>query len=174
MSNDSAEAVKKESIVKFLTFRLSGEEYGMPILKVREIVGLQEITRIPRSPVWILGVINLRGQMLPVVDIKIKCGLHAEKSHARNCIIVTEIDTGEKKFSMGILVDEVNEVVGIKEDQIEPSPNFSANLHSEFILGMGKIANRIVILLDIDRVLYEGDMTQFTVDQNTLPQNPKV
>jgi purine-binding chemotaxis protein CheW len=145
-------------IEQFLTFKLALEEYGVPILKVKEIVGLQDITPIPRSPDWILGVINLRGLMLPVVDLKKKCGLHPTEANIRNCIVVADVVSPNKSFSMGILVDEVEEVVSINQDQIEPSPHFSAKLKSDYLLGLGKSGKRIIILLDLDRVLLDSEV----------------
>ena len=103
-----------------------------------------------------MGVINLRGIMLPVVDLKKKCGLHATEANFRNCIVVADVVSPTKTFSMGIMVDEVEEVISFQEGQIEPPPSFSAKLKGEYLLGLGKVGKRIVILLDMDRVLLDS------------------
>lgn len=134
---------------KYLTFVLGEEEYGLEILKVREIIGLMEITTVPQTPEFIKGVINLRGKVIPVIDLRLKFGMAEAEPTEETCIIVVDIDD----TLMGILVDTVSEVLDIATGEIEPPPAFSSDISTEFILGMGKIKGNVKILLDINRVL---------------------
>ena len=142
---------------KYLTFSLGGEEYGIGILKVKEIIGLMTITPIPQTPQHIKGVINLRGKVIPVIDLRLKFGIEAMDYTERTCIIVTEIATVNNKIAMGIVVDSVSEVLNIKAAEIEDTPNFGTLLDTSYILGMAKIGQNVKILLDIDRVFNERD-----------------
>ncbi len=134
---------------KYLTFVLGEEEYGLEILKVREIIGVMEITSVPQTPEFIKGVINLRGKVIPVIDLRLKFSMEPAEYTEETCIIVVDIG----KALMGILVDTVSEVLDIAVDQIEPPPSFGSKIQTEFILGMGKIKGKVKILLEIDKVL---------------------
>ncbi len=139
---------------KYLTFQLKGEVYGLEILKVQEIIGLMKVTRVPRAPEFVRGVINLRGKVIPVVDLRLKFGLEATADTEKTCIIVVQVaQPAGGKVTMGIIVDEVSEVLNIAGDQIEPAPEFGAAVDTAFILGMGKVAQKVVMLLDVDKVL---------------------
>ena len=144
---------------KYLTFALGPEEFGLEILKVREIIGYMEITAVPQTPAYVRGVINLRGQVIPVVDLRAKFAMTTEETTTETCIIVVETKQGQEKFNTGIVVDRVRDVLDITADQIEDAPSFGATVESSFILGMGKIADSVKILLDIDRVLGSTDLT---------------
>jgi len=143
---------------KYLTFSLAGEEYGIGILKVKEIIGLMPITQVPKTPEHIRGVINLRGKVIPVVDLRLKFNLQTTADTERTCIIVTEIVACGNKISMGIVVDSVSEVVNIKIGEIEDTPNFGAKLNTAYILGMAKINQSVKILLDIDKVMSNDEL----------------
>jgi purine-binding chemotaxis protein CheW len=146
---------------KYLTFALGKEEYGLEILKVREIIGFMEITAVPRTPGYVKGVINLRGQVISVVDLRAKFAMASAEKTEETCIIVVEIQGEEgRKLSTGIVVDRVSEVLNIAADNIEPAPEFGAAVDTRFILGMGKIAQSVKILLDIDRVLSAGEIEE--------------
>ncbi|MGV8057196.1 MAG: chemotaxis protein CheW [Smithellaceae bacterium] len=145
---------------KYLTFSLAGEEYGIGILKVKEIIGLMTITPIPQTPQHIKGVINLRGKVIPVVDLRLKFGIEAMDYTERTCIIVVEIASGPSKISMGIVVDSVSEVLNIKAAEIEDTPNFGTRLDTAYILGMAKIGKTVKILLDIDKVMNSKEIEQ--------------
>lgn len=145
---------------KYLTFSLGGEEYGIGILKVKEIIGLMTITPIPQTPEHIKGVINLRGKVIPVVDLRLKFGIAAMDYTERTCIIVTEISSGTKKIPMGIVVDSVSEVLNIKAVEIEDTPSFGSRLDTAYILGMAKIGQSVKILLDIDKVMGGREIEQ--------------
>jgi len=138
---------------KYLTFQLGAEVYGIEILKVQEIIGLMNVTHVPRTPPFVRGVINLRGKVIPVVDLRVKFGLDAKDDTERTCIIVVQVACADHRITMGILVDEVSEVLYIDNSQIEPPPSLGITVDTTFILGMGKVGEKVVMLLDVDRVL---------------------
>ncbi len=139
---------------KFLTFQLQKEEYGLEILKVREIMGLMDITTVPQTPGYVRGVINLRGQVIPVVDLRLKFGMNEGEDDKRTCIIVVDVNG----LMMGIVVDTVSEVMDIDGGSIEETPSFGTKLDTDYILGMGKVQGKVKILLDIDRVLTSEEL----------------
>ncbi|HPG37947.1 MAG TPA: chemotaxis protein CheW [bacterium] len=134
---------------KYLTFVIANEEYGLQINRVKEINGLMPITRVPRTPKHILGVINLRGKIVSVMDMRVKFGMEQIAATQETCIIVVQTKYGEK----GILVDKVSEVINIQAEEIEPVPEFGVSINTDYILGIGKTATNVIILLDIDKVL---------------------
>jgi purine-binding chemotaxis protein CheW len=144
---------------KYLTFTLAGEEYGTGILKVKEIIGIMPITTIPRMPAYVKGVINLRGKVIPVIDLRLKFAMEEAEHTERTCIIVVEITGGTGRLLIGIIVDSVSEVLNVKGVDIEDTPSFGAKLDTEYILGMAKTGGRVKILLDIDRVLSSEELT---------------
>ena len=141
---------------KYLTFALGKEEYGLEILKVREIIGWLDITALPRTPSYVKGVVNLRGQVIVVVDLRAKFQMDATPKTDQTCIIVVEIAHAGRKLSTGIIVDRVSEVLEIPGENIEDPPTFGTAIATDFILGMGKVGEAVKILLDIDKVL-DGD-----------------
>jgi len=138
---------------KYLTFTLAGEEYGIGILKVKEIIGMMPVTMVPQTPEYVKGVVNLRGKVIPVVDLRLKFGMAAMDYTERTCIVVVEIQRGPAKVMTGIVVDSVSEVLNIKSAEVEETPNFGGQVSIDYILGMAKMGSGIKILLDIDRVL---------------------
>jgi purine-binding chemotaxis protein CheW len=142
---------------KYLTFALAREEYGLEILKVREIIGYMDITAVPHTPSHIKGVINLRGQVIPVVDLRTKFGMETVEVTDETCIIVVEITQSGRKSNTGIVVDRVQEVLDVAGENIEEAPQFDASVNTDFILGMGKIGASVKILLDINKVLCGSD-----------------
>ena len=143
---------------KYLTFALGQEEYGLEILKVREIIGYVDVTAIPQTPDYVKGVINLRGQVIPVIDLRSKFGMETVERTEETCIIVVEITQDDRNISTGIIVDKVQEVLDIAGGNIEEAPEFGSNVDTDFILGMGKIGESVKILLDIDKVLSGVDV----------------
>jgi len=144
---------------KYLTFSLAGEEYGIGILKVREIIGMMSITPVPQTPEFVKGVINLRGKVIPVIDLRLRFGLDATAYTERTCIIVVEIHGESGSIPMGIVVDAVSEVLNIRSADIENTPSFGVKLNTDFILGMAKTEGGVKILLDIDKVLGAFQLT---------------
>jgi len=147
----SEKALRREG--KYLTFTLAGEEYGAGILKIKEIIGIIAITPVPQTPDYVKGVINLRGKVIPVIDLKLKFGMPPIEYTERTCIIIIEIKKEAGHILVGFLVDAVSEVLNIKEADIEDTPNFGTLLNTDFILGMAKSGGAVKILLDIDRVM---------------------
>jgi purine-binding chemotaxis protein CheW len=138
---------------KYLTFLIGKEEFGVGVLKVREIMGIQDITAVPQTPAYLKGVINLRGKVIPVVDLRLKFGLPAIEYTKRTCIIVAQVKGAADSLLMGIVVDEVSEVLTLTAADIEDTPDFGANVETHYILGMAKTKGRVKILLDINQVL---------------------
>ncbi len=156
---DKNDASTYERAGKYLTFRLAAEEYGLEILKVREIIGLMNITQVPRTPEYIRGVINLRGKVIPVLDLRNKFGMGKTEDTEETCIIVVEVNLEDESVMMGTVVDAVSEVLDIQADEIEDAPAFGIDVDTKFILGIGKVKNEVKILLDIDEVLTAHDLT---------------
>jgi purine-binding chemotaxis protein CheW len=138
---------------KYLTFRLAKEEYGVGILHVQEIIGMMAVTHVPRTPAYVRGVINLRGRVIPVVDLRLKFGMEGKEDTERTCIIVVEIPGASGAVTTGFIVDEVSEVLDIAASDIEDAPEFGAGLDTAFILGIAKMKGSVKILVDINRVL---------------------
>jgi len=143
---------------KYLTFQLANEEFGIRVLKVREIMGLQEVTAVPQTPAHIKGVINLRGKVVPVVDLRLKFGIPAAEYTQRTCIIVTQVQGELSTILMGIVVDGVSEVLNLAGGEIEDTPDFGEQVAGQYLLGMAKVKGKVKILLDIDRVLSSQEL----------------
>ena len=143
---------------KYLTFTLADEEYGIGILKIKEIIGMMTITTVPQTPEFVKGVINLRGKVIPVIDLRLRFGMESMDYTERTCIIVVEIDGKVGTVQIGIVVDSVSEVLNIKADEIDDTPTFGTKLNTDYILGMAKMEGGVKILLDINRVLKAGEI----------------
>lgn len=141
---------------KFLTFCLGREEYGLPILAVREIIGLIDVTPLPQTPSYVKGVINLRGKIIPVIELRARFGLPAVEYTPETCILVVEVSGDEESntsaYQLGVIVDTVREVLDINRTNIEPPPNFGTSIPLSAIQGMGKVKDKVVILLNINSV----------------------
>lgn len=140
---------------KYLTFTLSDGTYGVEILKVREIFGMMDITRVPQTPEFVKGVINLRGRVIPVVDLRLKFGLEKAEFTEETCIVV--VDVGSQ---VGLIVDTVQEVLDIPDADIDPPPPLGLGVQTDFILGMGKVKDEVKTLLNVDRILAPEEMSQ--------------
>ena len=143
---------------KYLTFKLADEEYGIGILKIKEIIGMMPITSVPQTPDFVKGVINLRGKVIPVLSLRLKFGIEEETHTDRTCIVVVETPGQAGDILIGIVVDTVSEVLNIKGKNIEETPTFGTKLDTEYILGMAKLEGGVKILLDIDQVLNTEDI----------------
>lgn len=143
---------------KYLTFFLAGEEYCISILKIKEIIGMMPITSVPRTPDFVKGVINLRGKVISVIDLRLRFHMPAMEYAERTCIVVVEINGQSDTVKIGIVVDAVSEVLNIKPEDIEDPPAFGTRLNTDYILGMAKVGSGVKILLDIDRVLGADEM----------------
>lgn len=145
---------------KYLTFKLANEEYGLEILKVREIIGLIDITELPRTPEYVKGVINLRGKVIPVIDLRLRFGLDEAEYTEKTCTIVVEIKENGIDVQIGVIVDEVSEVLNVSTEDLQETPKFGISINTDFILGMAKSQNAVRTLLDIDKVLTAQELVQ--------------
>ena len=143
---------------KYFTFTLADEEYGIGILKIKEIIGMMPITTVPQTPEFVKGVINLRGKVIPVMDLRLRFGMEAIDYNDRTCIIVVEIEGAAGTIQIGLVVDTVSEVLNINSEDIEKAPTFGAKLNTDYILGMAKMEGGVKILLDIDQVISEEEI----------------
>jgi chemotaxis signal transduction protein len=143
---------------QYLTFSMADEECAVPVLRVREIIEYDTLTRVPSTPTWIRGVINLRGGVVPVVDLATKFGLPERPVTNRTCIVIVEIDVDEQRVLAGILADAVSRVVEIASAEIEPAPSFGTAIRVDYLLGMARSGKKFALLLDIDRVLSTGEL----------------
>jgi purine-binding chemotaxis protein CheW len=144
---------------KYLTFILAEEEYGISILKIKEIIGMMAVTTVPQTPEFVKGVINLRGKVIPVMDLRLRFGMEAIDYTDRTCIVVVEIEATVGTVQIGLVVDSVSEVLNIKSEDIEDAPAFGAKLSTDYILGMAKIEGGVKILIDIDKVLSANEIS---------------
>jgi purine-binding chemotaxis protein CheW len=144
---------------KFLSFSLGREDYGLEIMKVREIIRYVDVTPVPRVPNYVDGVINLRGQVIPVINLRRKFGMADGERTEETCIIVVDVHTDGRRINTGIVVDRVNEVLPIAAEQIDEPPSFDSSVSTQFILGIGKVGKTMKILLSIDEVLTTDDLT---------------
>ena len=149
MTSTSATAERRQH----LAFVLGGGDYAVGILKVKEILQYEEITAVPSTPRSIRGVINLRGRVVPVVDLAVKCGMPKTPVTRRTCILVVEAELGGAATVMGLMADSVSEVIDLGPDEIEPTPAFGAGIRVDYLLGMGRFGRKLILLLDIDRML---------------------
>lgn len=147
---------------QYLTFYIAGEEYGVGILQAKEILQYTTITKVPRMPSYICGVINLRGSVVPVIDLSEKFGLGPSEISRWTCIVITEVEFGGERTIMGMLVDRVSQVMDLGPDEVETPPAFGTDIRVDYLIGMGKIGSRFVLLLDVDRVLSESDILDVT------------
>jgi purine-binding chemotaxis protein CheW len=143
---------------KYLTFHLAGEDYGIDIVFVTEIIGIQKITEVPDMPESIKGVINLRGKVIPVMDVRLRFKLKEREYDERTCIVVVDINT----TPVGLVVDEVSEVADIPKKDIEPPPQTGRGKKSRYLKGMGKMGDEVKILLDVEKLLYDEELEQIT------------
>ncbi|MBN1292890.1 MAG: purine-binding chemotaxis protein CheW [Candidatus Latescibacteria bacterium] len=155
---ESTNGVCKAQAGKYLTFMLADEEYGLEILKVKEIIGMMDITVLPQTPDFVKGVINLRGKVIPVIDLRLKFMMPEIGYSEKTCIIVVEIRHSVGTMQIGIIVDQVSEVLNVTSEELEATPKFGVSLDTDFILGMAKSGRKIITLLDIGRVLVAEDI----------------
>jgi len=157
----------QEEQQQYLTFMLSGETYAIGILRIKEIIQYGQLTEVPRMPDFILGVINLRGAVVPVIDLSARFGKPPTSIGRRNCIIIIEVAIGEETQSVGVMVDTVNAVLEIPACEIEPAPTFGTHIRADFIAGMGKINGKFVIILNIQHVLSMDNMAELATAGST-------
>ncbi|MGM0608099.1 MAG: chemotaxis protein CheW [Candidatus Muiribacteriota bacterium] len=153
VENRKAQFEESMDSAKYLTFKLEKETYGLPILRVQEIIGMMKITKFPKAPDYVRGVINLRGKVIPVVELRKKFCVQSVEDDDKTCIIVLSLNDDSGGIRQGIIVDEVSEVMDIENTKIEQPPDFGSQQQEEFITGVGKTNDKVIILLDVDKLL---------------------
>jgi len=156
-SESNSPAMADNRSGRYLAFRLGKEDFAIQVLKVREIVGIQDITSVPHMPAYVKGVINLRGKVIPVVDLRLKFGLPEREYTQRTCIIVVQVHRGGVPIQTGLIVDEVSEVLNLAAGEIEDTPDFGEDVSTPYLLGMAKVKGNVKMLLDIDQVLTNSE-----------------
>ena len=153
---------------QYLGFHLAGEECAVSILRVREIIEYEAVTRVPGTPPWVRGVMNLRGSVVPVIDLAVKLGLPETVVTKRTCIVVSEVDLDGERVVMGVVADAVSQVMDLAASEIEPPPAFGTAVRVDYLLGLGRLKDRFVLLLDIDRVLSAAELLRVTADAGAM------
>jgi purine-binding chemotaxis protein CheW len=148
-----------EDQTQYLTFFIAEEEYAIGILRVREIIQYDTVTRVPRMPGWIRGVINLRGGVVPVLDLGVKLGLPVAAVTKETCIVITELDVDGEQGLLGVVADRVSQVIDLPPSDVEPAPAFGTRIRVDYLLGMGKAGKKFVLILDTDKVLSSDELT---------------
>jgi len=155
---------------QFLTFKLDNEVFALDISKVREVLDFTTITKVPRTPEFMRGVINLRGSVVPVVDLRLKFGMAKTEQTVNTCIIITEVTVDNETTILGALADSVQEVLDLEPEHIEPAPKIGTRLNTEFIKGMGKRDGNFIIILDVDKVFSTDELALVQSAQNEMPE----
>ncbi|HEV2195449.1 MAG TPA: chemotaxis protein CheW [Candidatus Acidoferrum sp.] len=158
---------------QYLTFFLADEEYAVNIQKVKEIIEYSSITKVPKVPRWIRGVINLRGNVVPVVDLAVRFGLDERPTTKTTCIVIVEVQQDAEKTVMGVIADAVNQVIELNAQDIEEPPAFGTRVRLEYLAGMGKLGKKFALILNIDRVLSEAELLTVAGLPNELADVPK-
>jgi len=160
-------ATEINETVQYLTFKLADEVFALDVAKVREILEITTITKIPQTPDFMRGVINLRGSVVPVIDMRLKFGMSATEQTVNTCIIVVEVTLEGETSVLGALADSVQEVIEMEPEQIEPAPHIGTRLNTEFIKGMGKHEGSFIMILDVDKVFSEGEIAAVLQSSDT-------
>ena len=168
--NNEIASAQQDLVMKYLTFLLGEKSYAISILKIKEILEYGSVTPIPKMPDFICGAINLRGKLVPVIDLLERLGNGKSKIEKRSCIVIVEMKFSNEVLSIGVIVDTVSKVMDFKNSDIETAPSFGGTVETDFIEGMGKIDEDFVIILNIDRVLSLDDLTLLADSKKTSPQ----
>lgn len=160
--NGLADKAHDEDRIKYLTFNVCGGIYGVGISAIKEIIEYPSLTRVPMTPPFIRGVINLRGNVVPVIDMAVRLGKESQAASKRTCVIIVELDSDDEKTDVGFVVDAVNAVVDIPDEDIEAAPAFGADIRTDFIIGMGKRNDNFVVVLGLERVLSIDELAKLT------------
>jgi len=169
--NTEIAAAKDDQLQQYLTFQVGKEKLAIGILDVNEIIEISNVTRVPMTPDYIRGVINLRGNVVPVIDLAARLGHQVSELSKRSCIVLVEVEAGEEAQIIGMLVDQVNEILEIPEENIQPAPDFGSDIRTEFIQAMGRVGDDFIILLAINRVLSVAELAQLRQVSDTHPTN---
>lgn len=162
-------ATETVELTQFLTFKLEEEVFAVDVSQAQEVLEVTAITRVPRTPEFMTGVINLRGSVVPVVDLRLKFSMEKAERTIDTCIVVMEVYLGKETVVLGALVDSVQEVIELEPGQIEPPPKIGTNLNTDFIKGMGKRNDQFIIILDIDRIFTDEELSQVKDTESVVP-----
>ena len=152
------DGLEEANIEQYLTFGLGGEEYGVDILRVQEVKGWTAVTKIPRAPEWVVGVLNLRGEIVPIIDMRLRFALDSVEYGRLTVIIVINVGKGDDARPIGMVVDQVSDVVDVDNNAIKPAPKFGTALDSSFLIGLAEVGEKMVMLLEADRLLSESEL----------------
>ncbi len=166
----AGQATTEEEDHQYLTFLLSGEMFAIAILNIKEIIEYGNLTEVPMMPNFIRGVINLRGSVVPVVDLSARFGRNRTEISRRTCIVIIEVESSDEKHDIGVMVDSVSEVLEIPRSEIEPPPAFGAKIRVDFMAGMGKVAGKFVIILDANKVLSVDELSMLGQVAGTMSE----
>ena len=164
-------SAEKETLEQHLTFFIAGEEYAVAILRVREIIQYDTVTKVPKTPSWVRGVINLRGSVVPVVDLAVKFGLPESAPSKSTCIVIIEAEMEAERMIMGILADSVSQVVDLPSSEIQPPPSFGTRVRVDYLVGMGRAGKKFVLILDVDKVLSADEVLAAVSSTAPVPDN---
>lgn len=171
-----ANIAKQQDENQFLTFLLGGEMFAIGILNIKEIIEYGNLTTVPMMPEFVRGVINLRGRVVPVIDLSVRFGRKVAGITKRTCNVILEVESGDERLDIGVVVDAVSEVLEISSSEIEPPPSFGAKVRADFIYGMGKVAGKFVIILDLAKVLSVDELVMLSTtganDRKILEEGP--
>lgn len=159
--------------MQYLTFHLAGEEYAIDILQVKEIIEYDALTKVPMTPPWVRGVINLRGSVVAVIDLAVKFGHPESPVGKRTCIVIVEVDLGGERSVMGIMADAVSQVMALSPEQVTPPPAFGTKIRTDYLKGMGKAGKKFVLILDADRVLSADELQVVASLQEAAGSDPR-
>lgn len=172
MSGNMDGAAEKAAMTQYLAFFLAGDECAIGILRVKEIIEFDSVTRVPATPPWVRGVMNLRGSVVPVIDLAVKFGLPPSTVTRRTCIVVVETDLEGERVVMGVMADSVSQVLDVAPEDVEPAPAFGTSVRVDYLLGLGRLQDRFVLLLDIDRVLSAAELLKVASVEAPPPPVP--
>lgn len=160
LRQQDANIVREQAVQQFLTFFLGGEEYAISLLKVKEIIEYDVVTKVPKTPEWVRGVINLRGSVVPVVDLAIKFRQAPSQIGRLTCIVIAEVECDGESSVMGVVADAVSQVIDLKAEEIEPAPNFGTRVKVDYLLGMAKAGKKFCLMLDSDKILSTDELLE--------------
>ena len=161
----------EQNVQQYLTFMIGSEEYAISLLKVKEIIEYDTVTQVPKTPEWIRGVINLRGSVVPVIDLAVKFRQAASVAGKLTCIVITEVESGDEAAVMGIMADSVRQVIDLRPQDIEDSPTFGTRVNVDYLLGMARSGKKFCLLLDTEKVLSTDELLELPESVEQSPQS---
>ena len=172
IARDEDSRVKEQDVQQYLTFLIAEEEYAISLLKVKEIIEYDTVTPVPKTPEWVRGVINLRGSVVPVIDLAVKFRLPASVAGRLTCIVITEVECGGEATIMGVMADSVRQVIDLKPEDVEPPPTFGTRVKVDYLLGMARSGKKFCLILNTEMVLSTDELLEVSeaVDQSANPE----